>query len=389
MKMWALLIVLAGLIALAANTGCGPADPAPLDAERQEALASWLDAQGREPNDYVVGLFEERDVVFLGEKHRIRHDVLFVQSLLAPLHAAGVRTLATEFARHEDQPLIDSLLTAPAWDEGLAREIVFRQHIWWGYREYVDIFRKAWALNRSLPEGAPPCRILGVNVSPDWSFIKTQTDRDDPAVKRRVWRGGTEQDWAEVILDAVGAGEKVLVHSGLHHAFTRYRQPIVVGGEFKNFDGSLRCGNHVFAELGERAMTVCLHAPWNGPEDYGAELCHPAGGVIDALMLAIGPRAVGFDLAGGPFGEIRVTDAVYMHGYEDFKLADLCDGWIYTQPISEYEGVAPIPDWFHAGNLERAQAQSPNPRYRDASVERMYRNLLGAADIPGRFGSLR
>ncbi len=320
--------VLLSLLVLAAcaMSGGGSMDPPPVDPALRAELSDWLAREGKVPERYVADLFDTRDVVFLGEQHRVRQDVLFVQSLIEPLYEAGVRVLATEFGRREDQALIDSLLGAPEWDEELAREVVFRQFIWWGYREYVDVYRSAWKLNRALPEGAPRFRVLGMNDSPDWSFVAVQEDRDDPEVMRKVWRGGDEEHWAGVILDAVRSGEKVLVHCGIHHAFTEYRQPIVIDGEFKRFDSSLRCGNHVFAALGKRAATVYMHAPWNGPEGYGSPVRHPADGVIDAVMLADGPRPVGFDLDGGPFGALRVEDAVYMHGYEDFELGTSATG---------------------------------------------------------------
>jgi hypothetical protein len=285
--------------------------------------------------------------------------------------------------------LIDSLLYASEWDEDLAREIVFRQFVWWGYREYVDIYRSAWTLNQELPDGAPRFRILGVNDSPDWSSITAGADRDDPAVMREVWRGGGEEHWAGVILDAVSSGERVLVYCGIHHAFTEYRQPIVAEGEFTNFDHSPRCGNHVFAALGKRAVTVFLHAPWNGRQGYSSAMRHPADGVIDALMLAEGPRPVGFDLKEGPFGELVVENAVYRHGYEGFKLADFCDGWIYTKPISEFVGVTPVPGWVNESNLERARAGSPNAGFREASLEEFNRGIARDAGIHRRWGHLR
>jgi len=387
----AAMLAVAGLFVLG---GCRegeprPEDPRPLDPALQATLTAWLDSAGATPERYVVGLFAEHDVVFLGEQHRVKHDLLLVQSLLRPLYDAGVRVLATEFARREDQPLLDSLLAAPEWDEALAREIVFRQSVLWGYREYVDVFHAAWAVNRERPAGDPPFRILGINDSPDWSLVTTREDLDDPAIMRRVWRGGGEEQWAEVILASVRSGEKVLVHSGIHHAFTEYRQPIVVDGAFLRFDPNPRCGNYVFAELGKRVVTVFLHAPWNGPGGYGAPMRHPADGVIDALMLAMGPRPVGFDVAGGPFGELRIEDAVYRHGYDEFRLADFADGWIYTKPISEYEGVTPIPGWIHGGNLARARTRSPNPAFRRASIRRFNATIARDAEIGRRWGHLR
>jgi hypothetical protein len=384
----AMISAFVGLLILMAcsNTEQGPP---PIEHALQSKLSVWLDAEGVTPERYVVGLFSDHDVVFLGEQHRVKHDVLLVQSLIGPLYEAGVHVLATEFGRREDQSQIDSLLAASEWDEELAREIVFRQFVHWGYQEYIDIYRSAWEMNRSLPDGVPQFRILGINDSPDWSLIATKADRDDPTIMQKVWRGGGEGYWADVILDAVRSGERVLVHCGIHHAFTEYRQPIVIDGVFSHFDRSLRCGNHVFAELNKRVVTVFLHAPWNGEEGYGSRMRHPAGGVIDALMHAEGPRPVGFDLTEGPFGEIHVENAVYRHGYEEFKLVDFCDGWIYTQPISEYEGVTPIPDWVNESNLERARAQSPSPSFRHAGVEDFNEGVARDAEIHRRWGHLR
>ena len=380
-------LALALVLFLSGCTGLGdvPADPPPLSDELRAELAGWLEANERTPRDYVVGLFSDHDVVFLGEQHRVKHDVELVQSLLEPLYDSGVRFLATEFGRREDQPLIDSLLTQPVWDESLAREVVFRQFVWWGYREYVDVYRAAWEVNRKLPEGAAVFRIVGINDSPDWSHITDEADRDDPDVMRSVWRGGGEHLWAEAILDVVRAGEKVLVHCGIHHAFTDYRQPIVADGRFVRFDSSLRCGNHVHEAIGERAATVFLHAPWDGPVGYGSSLRHPADGIIDALMFAEGPHPAAFDVAGSPFGELRPEDAVYRHGYDDFRLGDFCDGWVYTRPISEYVGVTPIPDWTNEGNLERARSQSPNPGYREASADDFNTSIAASASIGRRW----
>lgn len=390
MRPKAVLIVVIVLVpALAACGARETIDPPALDPELQAELAAWLSGHGKPPDEYVIDLFSDHDVVFLGEQHRVKHDVLFVQSILAPLHAAGVHVLATEFGRREDQPLIDSLVTASAWHEELAREIMFREFVAWGYREYVDIFKAAWRVNRSAPPGRAPFRVIGINDSPDWSFIETPEDRDKHEIMKRVWKGGGEHLWAETILDAVGAGEKVLVHCGIHHAFTAYRQPKVHNGEFIVFSEPPRCGNHVYEALGERTVTVYLHAPWNGCEGYGSTMRHPADGIIDALMLATGPRPVGFDIAGGPFGELRIENAVYRHGYEDFKLSDFCDGWIYTKPISEFEGVTPIEGWISERNLAFARAQFPNPRYRDASADEFNAAIRRSADIGSRWGHVR
>jgi hypothetical protein len=364
-------------------------EPPPLDADLRKTLESWLAENGKDPVEYVEGLFADHDVVILGEHHRIRHDPLLVQSLLGPLYRAGVRTFATEFGRREDQDRIDALVNAPEWDEGLARAIVFDQFVEWGFQEYVDLYRAAWEVNRQLPEGASRLRVLGVNDSPDWSHVRTRADRDDPEVMARVWRGGNEGEWARVILEAVTAGEKVLVYCGIHHAFSRFRQPIVIDGKFYRFEDT-RMGNHLYRAIGKRVATVYLHAPWNGARGYNDAYVHPIGGAIDALMLGRegGPRPVGFDVVNTPFGDLTCSNCVYRHG-SDFRLADFCDGWIYTRPISEYKGVTPIDGWIHEGNLETARRQIPNPRMRGFSEAEFNAAVVRAADARRRWKRLR
>jgi hypothetical protein len=384
-----LAMVLLGCIPL----GCGEArvEPAALDPQFQSELNDWLAEHGKPPVDYVVSLFADHDVVFLGEWHRIKHDPEFIQSLLAPLYAAGVRTLATEFARREDQALVDSVTTDPQWHEDLARRITFNSLVTWGYREYVDVFRAAWEINRGRAGNAPRFQVLALGDSPDWSLIAKPEDRDDPEVMRRVWRGGGEEHWAQVILDVVNAGQKVLVYSGIHHAFTEYLQPIVVDGRFVRFEET-RAGNYVFRAIGKRAVTVFLHAPWPGSGGYNTEVVHPADGVLDAFMLSRegGPYGVGFSLTDSPFGRLPIRNAVYQHGYDDgFTPVRFADGWIYTKPIAEYTGVIAIPDWIDETNIEHAQRQMPNPEFRTASIRRFNSVIARAADIPHRLAHLR
>lgn len=54
----------------------------PISADLHMELETWFSQNGLPPREYVLGLFAKHDVVLLGEQHRIRHDVLFIQELL-------------------------------------------------------------------------------------------------------------------------------------------------------------------------------------------------------------------------------------------------------------------------------------------------------------------
>ncbi len=367
--------------------------PLPLLTEARTAeLAAALDAEGQAPLDYVVRTFADHDAVFLGEVHCIAHVGQFVQDLLPRLHEAGVNVLATELARREDQPLVDELLASPVYDESLAREIVFRQYLHHGLREYVDVFRAAWELNASLAPSEPRFRIVGVNDSPDWSIVRTLADRDDAAVERAVWRGQSERDWADVVLREVEAGEKVLVYCGIHHAFTAYVMPVADArtGEFRP-PFPRRMGNYVYAEIGERAYTIALHAPWL--DRTGRSLSeYAAGGVIDALMSTLGPGAypIGFDTRGTLFGDIGVPEScLYAQGRDALTLGDWCDGYVFHRPLHHFEGMTVIPDFVTAANVERARRITWDPRFRDATPAEFQWSILGEASVEFRLRAFR
>lgn len=365
------LVVTALVLIIHVATVCAQKLPLPeLDADAVTALAGYLSENGQTPEAYIADKFADHDVVFVGEAHCIRHDGLLIQNVIPVLYKKGVRILATEFGRREDQPLIDSLLALPTYDAGLTHEVIFRQFLHHPYEEYAGIFEAAWKLNRSLPADAPQFRIIGINDSPDWSYVHTDADRDNDEIKKKVWGGQGEHLWARCILDEVERGEKVLVYSGMHHAFTEYQMPVVNGqtGELIRLYNE-RVGNYVYAEIGKRAITISLHAPWFDTK-FNEAAVYPAGGVIDALMKALGPDhyPVGFDTRGSPFGDLPAGDGcLYVVGHDGLTLGGWCDGYVFTRPVSQYEGMTPIPNFINENNIVRARAISWDPDFREAS----------------------
>ena len=357
-----------------------------LDPVVLTTLESYLVQHYQAPEDYVLSKFRDHDVVFLGESHRIKADVELVQHLIPRLYRAGVFTLCTEYARREDQPLIDRLLSAPEYDETLAREVTWRSAWFWGFKEYLDIYRVAWDLNHSLARGARPFRILALNDSPDWSVLKRAEDWNSSVLRRRVWgRNSGEDQSAKVILERVVARhEKALVYCGRHHAFTEYRQPI--------FDEKAqrllrladdRAGNYVFHAIGKRAITICLHGPWFPATGYSGREVYPVGGAIDALIHQLPPRyrSAGFDTRGTPFGSLGSSDSIYKWGHEPFSLDKYCDGYIIQGPLSEIVGVTPIRDFINAGNIEYVRRRLLRPESRGLSIAELNAGIASDAQV--------
>lgn len=360
-----------------------------VDRELRLTLEEYLKSHYMSPEDYVISKFKDHDIIFIGEYHRIKHDLEFVHNLIPMLYENGVFVLGIEFARREDQFLIDSLLNGPTYDENLAQIITFNFMVHWGFQEYIDIYNVAWQLNQTLPEGSRKFRILGLNDSPDWSLFKTQEDLNSISIRLQVWEGCGEDIWAKVILDEVVAkGEKALIYSGIHHAFTEYKQPDYDEEKQRliRLDDS-RMGNFVYKVIGKRAVTIYLHAPWYSAQGYNEIYVYPVDGIIDAVMAGISSeyRRVGFDTKDTPFGKLPGETSVYKHGYNNFTLDMYCDGYIYQMPLSEYMGVTPIEGFVNERNIEQARLQSPDPSFRNASIEDFFNAAKEVSNFEKRF----
>jgi len=356
--------VVVALILGVATFASAPALPDPGSAETSTPI------QPRSPAELVLELLDHHPVVFLGEYHRIADQIETVAALLPDLHRAGVRHLGWEFARAEDQPLIDRLLGGETFDEGLATELLFRFDPFMGFEEYRDVYRAAWRINAGLDHGEIPFRILGLNASPDWSHVHTPEDRSDPEVMARVFADGDPDPvMARFVEEAIlGPGHRAVVYCGYWHAMTAYRQPAVVDGAFVRFVRP-RLGNRIEDALHGRAATVLFHMPWVAFDGYGEPEVVPVSAAFTAEVEAVHAArgGIGF-ITAGPVGATAIEGTFLLHGYDGLTLADVCDGYLVTAPLRGARGVTPIPGIVSWQNLDRAKAAARNPRYRSPGV---------------------
>ena len=206
-------------------------DPIPeLSEQQKQDLVRYLKDNWKSPEEYVAGKFAEYDLVFIGEYHRIKHDAELIQNLIPWLYKAGVYHIGVEFGCHEYQDQVDSLLVADEYDEDLVRKLVFKWRTDWGYKEYMDIYRKAWELNQTLGRDAPKFRIVHLNYRPNWTLL--QENMTDESWKKIWYKGDPDPFMAGIITEEfLNKNVKALIYSGCHHSFTHYYQPVY---DFKN-----------------------------------------------------------------------------------------------------------------------------------------------------------
>jgi hypothetical protein len=186
-------------------SGCSP----------KSEIETYLKKYGQSPKDYVISKFKDYDYVFLGEYHRNKQDVDFVISLIPDLYENGIRNIAYEFYEYEFQPIIDSLLTAKEWDEKMLYHNITKTNVTWGYFEYLDLFKKVWEFNQTLNPDQDKFRLVVLGY--DYNPCKNNPFEDfDP-----------DEFMADVIeKEIISKDEKALIYCGIHHAFTKYKQPV-------------------------------------------------------------------------------------------------------------------------------------------------------------------
>jgi hypothetical protein len=336
------------------------------DREELAALVAYGSSAWRSPADEVLHAFDARDVVLLGEFYKIREHAVLVGKLVPVLRAAGVRNLGIEHALSESQPDIDALLAAPAWDEAKARRIAFTWVVTWGFQEYLDIYRAAWEANRSLAPGEKPFRIVGLGVRQNWEYLKSERDLQNAETLHRILANGIPDEHMALVIqrEFLDRGEKALVYCSLQHAFTRYRSTEYEKNmREKGFAETRRAGNILYDRYGGRIATLALHAPWPDAS-VQTGLAWPAGGAIDALLLALPPekQAAGWDTAGTPIGALAISSGEYATGHENLTLAGLCDGYVATGPLTSLHAATAIADFVPEDAAEYAMKNFPGVR---------------------------
>src|SRR5690606_28900854 len=234
-----------------------------------------------------------------------------IRRIIPALHKAGIYNLGMEFGAEEDQKLLDSLINAPEYNEDVARRIMFSYNVGWAYKDYMEVYRSAWELNRSLPKGERKFRVLNISYKFNWE----DCDNRSPGIRtittyQRVFnRGNTEFFRANLIKrEVLDKKEKILVLCGFGHAYTRYKTPYLDYREEHSYRfDSNRMGNILHRFAPDKVYTILLHYPFESKTLGYTQMLLPANGYIDKIMKNFTDKRIGFDLVNTPFGNLRDT----------------------------------------------------------------------------------
>ncbi|WP_161965989.1 ChaN family lipoprotein [Steroidobacter cummioxidans] len=360
------------------------------EAEARQ-LAAYLKSHGATPEQYITGKFARYDVVLLGEDHRVKHNLLLAHRLIPLLYKAGVYNFGMEFGASEDQAALDALVTGERYDEAVARRLMFNYNVGWAFKEYMDIYRVAWQLNRSLPAGARKFRILNLSYKFDWDGFNGVPTADN--MERVFPKGDTERFRVELIRrEVLAKQDKILILTGTGHAYTRYALPVndyLSEGFYRLEDRSM--GNLLYRLAPGKVFNILLHRPFYSQTGGPGDLVQPAGGALEQVMARRSNAPVGFDLVGTPLGELR-DDSYFAIGYPDFRLRDLADGYVFVKPFRAAEGCTIDEAFLTDANWPEAQRQHPafpDLDSRPQSLEAYRRSIREFADVRSFYRRVR
>ncbi|MCX7772913.1 MAG: hypothetical protein N2376_07360 [Clostridia bacterium] len=357
------------------------------DYQELQTQIEYLKAHAQNPTDYVLSKFREKDIILLAENHAIKENLLFVQSLIPKLHAAGVYNIGMEFGASEDQEELDALVNGESYDPDKARELMFRYNVIFPYVEYMDIYKRVWEFNRTLPQDAPRMRVLNLSYQYNWEgYPGYRTVRTTSKV---FHKGSTERYRAELIdREILQKSQKLLVLTGTIHAFTKYKNPVcdfLEEGFVRLENGYM--GHLLYQKAPDKVITILLHFTFMD-EDASKGYRLPADGQIEALMEAFNNEPVGFDLKGTPLGQLRDHSNLAL-GHPDFKLEDLADGYVFLKPLMEQTGCTVDYDYLKGHTFEEVLKQFPDPEWHPKlnSLEDYWELVEGFVDMHLRRGT--
>lgn len=205
-----------------------------------------------------------------------------------------------------------------------------------------------WQLNQSIPNPEQKIRFLQLGTD----INERKLESPDPEVQMRErMRLGYDEKMAEIMeREVLKKGKRALWYSGLHHAFTKYRQPMyffrVQMGE------DMRGGNFLYEKFPDRIYMIALHFPAPSRLAILAEATHsdwtfyyPFGGVVDAVEERW-EKPFAFDSATSPFGKLEDNHSYYsLDRWGPLALKEFCDGYTVLSSFQRAEPVTRINQW--------------------------------------------
>lgn len=299
--------------------------------EDAEALLAYARTAHTEPVALALAAARRHPVLFLGDVHPAAAPKRIAAELIGELaRGPGLDVVVLEVAS-DQQAAIDAYLASDPEDASilLSNPRSLRQH--WGVsREYLEIYRSVWRLNRALGPGRR-IRVLAADL-PDWP--PTRALSPQAAVRLYARRDAFMADRIEQEVFARHPHARVLVFMGGYHG-------IKSGGATLRYGGGPPVGvTWLATRLRERRLadvyTILLDgspltAAFGDIRSYGATRVFDLfrsrlSGVPAPFALHIDER---FDFLHDPFYESSGPGMNLEILPQGYRLRDVADAYVY------------------------------------------------------------
>ncbi len=311
-----------------------------------QPYVDFLKSHHTSPLDYVMDLFERYDVVVIGERN---HPEFTQYEWICELISSAefiekVGHVMTEVGSNNYTKAINRVLSGEyATEERFEKELIgvlrdCEMQVLWYRTNYWKLLKTIYAVNCS----GSPDRTLDITfLGPAWSWQEA----------RSITR--SEYEFADAMTDRqnydVIMGENAI--NALYEIFLSPRKKaLVILNVPHHLKGYERWPNTaaqcIMARFPGRVANVKINNFVPVYDEHGRPRAMPiADGRWDAAFALAGKKAVGFDLAGSPFGKDGFD------GYEvqrpqvrqEVTYQDMFDGLIFLNPVEEMYDCSGIP----------------------------------------------
>jgi hypothetical protein len=146
----------------------------------------------------------------------------------------------------------------------------------------------------------------------------------------------------------INKGHRILVQVGLHHAFTKYRQPLSIGDSLI-CERPPRMGCILYRRFGDKVFQVVLHQ--RHPDSMALV------NFLERVFQQNGSQPVGLDISKSPFELLRDDEDYYFRVQKRVVLADIAQGYVFLKPLSELQKVRLADGFVDEASLPRWQAR--------------------------------
>ena len=305
-------------------------------------FTSWIKKNGQSPEDYLIRVAAQHKVTLLGEMHDQKYNLEFLNSVIPDLYfKSGVRCIGMEVLPACMNESIKKLVNNSQYDDKLAIKIA-RSQPWqiWGDKEYWDVLKTVWQLNKSLPAYAPKMRLIGLDgdwEGPNIGVLNVGGDKKGaapflekfkifPAIKDIIIELNREGIMASNIEEEmIKKGDKGVVLVGFSHTMTRLGYPQIQ--DHKVVTVQQRMGLFLGQKYRDQIFGIELFQPLSPDVEDKA---HPPvlQNFIEGVLNKSGKDAVGFSIKNSPFEYLRDSYSDIFDYYPSICYSDLADGLI-------------------------------------------------------------